>query len=412
MHMKKSIEEKLEILADAAKYDVSCASSGSNRENTEKGLGNASRMGICHSYSEDGRCISLLKILLTNYCIYDCAYCVSRRSNDVPRTAFTINEVVSLTINFYRRNYIEGLFLSSGILKNADFTNERLIRIAKKLRMEEQFNGYIHLKIIPGASEQVMEEAGMYADRLSVNLEIPAERSLKKIAPEKDHASVYQPMNWLTRRIDEYKEDRKKYRKVKSFAPGGQSTQVVVGASPERDLEILRLSSNLYRKQKLRRVYYSGYIPVSEDRRLPTIPGAPLKRENRLYQADWLFRFYGFEMDEIVSEKHPELDLEVDPKLAHALRNPALFPIDINKAPYELILRIPGIGVKTARMIVKSRKYGKVRLEDVKKMGAAVNRAKYFMHIQGRALPLVTNEPKQIRTRILNEGQNGQMSLF
>ncbi|MEM0939468.1 MAG: putative DNA modification/repair radical SAM protein [Bacteroidota bacterium] len=410
--MKKSIEEKLEILADAAKYDVSCASSGSNRENTEKGLGNASRMGICHSYSEDGRCISLLKILLTNYCIYDCAYCVSRRSNDVPRTAFTINEVVSLTINFYRRNYIEGLFLSSGILKNADFTNERLIRIAKKLRMEEQFNGYIHLKIIPGASEQVMEEAGMYADRLSVNLEIPAERSLKKIAPEKDHASVYQPMNWLTRRIDEYKEDRKKYRKVKSFAPGGQSTQVVVGASPERDLEILRLSSNLYRKQKLRRVYYSGYIPVSEDRRLPTIPGAPLKRENRLYQADWLFRFYGFEMDEIVSEKHPELDLEVDPKLAHALRNPALFPIDINKAPYELILRIPGIGVKTARMIVKSRKYGKVRLEDVKKMGAAVNRAKYFMHIQGRALPLVTNEPKQIRTRILNEGQNGQMSLF
>ncbi|MEM6738232.1 MAG: putative DNA modification/repair radical SAM protein [Bacteroidota bacterium] len=410
--MKKSIEEKLEILADAAKYDVSCASSGSNRKNIGKGLGNASKMGICHSYSEDGRCISLLKILLTNYCIYDCAYCVSRISNNVPRTAFTVDEVVSLTISFYRRNYIEGLFLSSGILKNADFTNERLIRIAKKLRLEERFNGYIHLKIIPGASEEVMEEAGMYADRLSVNLEIPAERSLKEIAPEKDHASVYQPMNWLTRRIDEYREDRKKYRKVKSFAPGGQSTQVVVGVSPERDLEILQLSSDLYRKQKLRRVYYSGYIPVSEDRRLPTISGAPLKRENRLYQADWLFRFYGFEMDEIVSEKHPELDLEVDPKLAYALRNPALFPVDVNKAPYELILRIPGIGVKTAQMIVKSRKYGKVRLEDVKKMGAAVNRAKYFMYIQGKTLPLITNEPNRIRTKIFGLSQKRQMSLF
>ncbi len=410
--MKKSIEEKLEILADAAKYDVSCASSGSNRKNVGKGLGNASKMGICHSYSEDGRCISLLKILLTNYCIYNCAYCVSRKSNDVPRAAFTVDEVVSLTINFYRRNYIEGLFLSSGIFKNADYTNERLIRIAKKLRTEERFSGYIHLKVIPGASEEVMEEAGRYADRLSVNLEIPTERSLKRIAPEKDHVTVYKPMNWLTTRIDEYKEDRKKYRKVQSFAPGGQSTQVIVGASPERDLEILSLSSELYKEQKLRRVYYSGYIPVSEDTRLPAVRTAPLKRENRLYQADWLFRFYGFDMEEIVSEKHPELDLEVDPKLAYALRNPELFPVDINKAPYELILRIPGIGVKTAQMIVKSRRFGKVRLEDVKKMGAAVNRAKYFMLVQGKALPMVGSDPTVIRERIVFGEGKGQMSLF
>ena len=410
--MKLSVEKKLKILADAAKYDVSCASSGSNRKNAGKGLGNASKMGICHSYSEDGRCISLLKILLTNYCIYDCAYCVSRKSNDVPRVAFTVDEVVDLTINFYRRNYIEGLFLSSGIFRNADYTNERLIRIAKKLRKEERFNGYIHLKIIPGASQEVMEAAGSYADRLSVNLEIPAERSLKKIAPEKDHQSVYQPMNWLTTRINEYQEDRRKYRSVVSFAPGGQSTQVIVGASPERDLEILRLSSDLYKDQKLRRVYYSGYIPVSEDSRLPVVRKAPLRRENRLYQADWLFRCYGFGMDEIVSEKHPDLELEVDPKLAYALRNPELFPVDINKAPYELILRIPGIGVKTAQLIVKSRRYGKVRLEDVQRMGAAVNRAKYFMYIQGKALPVVTDDPARIRNQIVYAGKNGQMSLF
>lgn len=410
--MKQSIDEKLKILADAAKYDVSCASSGSNRKNAGKGLGNASRMGICHSYSEDGRCISLLKILLTNFCIYDCAYCVSRKSNDVPRVAFTVDEIVDLTINFYRRNYIEGLFLSSGIFKNADYTNERLIRIAKKLRKEHRFNGYIHLKIIPGASAEVMEEAGRYADRLSVNLEIPTERSLKKIAPEKDHISVYEPMDWLTTRIDEYKEDRKKYRKVHSFAPGGQSTQVIVGASPERDLEILQLSSALYNKQKLRRVYYSGYIPVSADIRLPAVKQAPLKREHRLYQADWLFRFYGFDMDEIVSENHPELDLEVDPKLAYALRNPSLFPVDINKAPYELILRIPGIGVKTAQMIIKSRRYGKVRLEDVKRMGAAVNRAKYFIYIQGRTLPAVADDPTKIRSQIIYSGKNAQTRLF
>lgn len=410
--MKLSVEKKLEILADAAKYDVSCASSGSNRKNTGKGLGNATGMGICHSYSEDGLCISLLKILLTNYCIYDCAYCVSRKSNDVTRAAFTVDEVVDLTINFYRRNYIEGLFLSSGIFKNADYTNERLIRVAKRLRTEHRFNGYIHLKIIPGASSEVMEEAGLYADRLSVNLEIPTEKSLKKIAPEKDHVSVYKPMNWLSSRIDEYKEDRKKYRKVSSFAPGGQSTQMIIGASPERDLEILQLTSNLYTEQKLRRVYYSGYIPISNDSRLPAIRTAPLKRENRLYQADWLFRFYGFDMSEIVSEKHPELDLEIDPKLAYALRNPDLFPVDINQAPYDLILRIPGIGVKTAQMIVKSRRYGKVRIEDVKKMGAAINRAKYFIQIQGRALPMIAGDPHRVRSAIVHRENGNQMNLF
>lgn len=410
--MKADIETKLKILADAAKYDVSCASSGSKRANHNKGLGNATGMGICHSYTEDGRCVSLLKILLTNYCIYDCAYCVSRKSNDIQRVAFTVREVVELTINFYRRNYIEGLFLSSGILKNADYTNEKLIRIAKKLRIEARFNGYIHLKIIPGASPDVIREAGLYADRLSVNLEIPSEKSLKKIAPEKNHGNVYRPMNWLKEQISENREDRKKYRKTPRFAPGGQSTQVVVGATPETDYHILNLSASLYKKQQLKRVYYSGYIPVSQDNRLPIVNQAPLVRENRLYQADWLYRFYGFNMDEIVDKEQPSLDLKIDPKLGYALRNLDLFPVDINTAPYELILRIPGIGLKTAGMIVQSRKYGKVRYEDIKKMGAAMNRAKYFIQVTGRPLPLSTDTPEGIRHQIIYQDKKAQLTLF
>lgn len=410
--MKLDVSAKLKILADAAKYDVSCASSGSKRNNNSNGLGNATGMGICHSYSEDGRCISLLKILLTNYCIYDCAYCVSRSSNDVRRAAFTVQEVVDLTINFYRRNYIEGLFLSSGIFKNADYTNERLIRIAKKLRKEHNFNGYIHLKIIPGASPEVIHEAGLYADRLSVNLEVPSERSLKKIAPEKDHVSVYRPMNTLREQILENREDKKRIKNTPLFTPAGQSTQVVIGATPESDFQILGLASSLYENQKLRRVYYSGYIPISEDSRLPAVNTAPLKRENRLYQSDWLLRFYGFGVNEIISEDNPNLDLEIDPKLGYALRNLDLFPVDINRAPYELILRVPGIGVKTAQMIVQSRRYGKVRYEDIKKMGAAMNRAKFFIKTGPRSLGMNLDRPEQIRHQILYSDKKAQLTLF
>ncbi len=402
----------MQILADAAKYDVSCASSGSKRGNSNGGLGNASGMGICHSYTEDGRCISLLKILLTNYCIYDCAYCVSRKSNDIKRVAFTVQEVVDLTINFYRRNYIEGLFLSSGIFKDADYTNDRLIRIAKKLRSEERFNGYIHLKIIPGASPQIIHEAGLYADRLSVNLEIPSKRGLRKVAPEKSHTSVFQPMNLLKEQISENREDRRKYRKTPLFAPAGQSTQIVVGATSETDYHILNLSASLYKKQELKRVYYSGYIPISTDVRLPILKQAPLVRENRLYQADWLFRFYGFGMSEIVDENQPHLALDIDPKLGYALKNLDLFPVDINTAPYELILRIPGIGVKTAGMIVQSRKYGTVRYEDVKKMGAAMNRAKFFIHVPGRPLTRYVDAPDRIRHQIKYQDKKAQLNLF
>jgi putative DNA modification/repair radical SAM protein len=409
--MDQSVEDKLKILADAAKYDVSCASSGSNRNNTTKGLGNARGMGICHSYSEDGRCISLLKVLLTNHCIYDCAYCISRTSNDIERSAFTVQEVVDLTINFYRRNYIEGLFLSSGVFVSADCTNERLIRIAKKLRTEENFHGYIHLKIIPGASVEVIQEAGRYADRLSVNLEIPTEAQLKRIAPEKDHKSVYMPMNMLKNKITENKEERRKFRKVPKFSPGGQSTQLIIGASPEKDLTILHLDSSLYKVQQLKRVYYTGYIPVSKDMRLPELQSAPLMREHRLYQADWLMRFYGFGVDELLDNDHPSLDLRIDPKLAYALRNPHLFPIDINKAPYEMILRVPGIGVKTARLLIKSRRYGRIRFEHIRKMGAAMNRAKFFLRIPG--IPISADlRPEQVQRHIVSKDSQSQLQLF
>ena len=404
--------EKLKILADAAKYDVSCASSGSNRNNENKGLGNATSMGICHSYAEDGRCVSLLKILLTNYCIYDCAYCVSRKSNDIKRVAFTVQEVVDLTVNFYRRNYIEGLFLSSGIFKNADHTNERLIRVAKKLRKEENYHGYIHLKIIPGASPELLHEAGLYADRLSVNIEIPSEQQLKKVAPEKNHQSVYRPMNWLKASIMENREDRKKIKKAPLFAPGGQSTQMIIGATPETDFQILNLAAALYQQQQLKRVYYSGYVPVSHDSRLPSLKTAPLMREVRLYQADWLFRFYGFDMGEIIGEQHPNLDQQVDPKLGFALRHMDLFPVDLNRAPKALILRVPGIGLKSAGMIVQARRFGRLRYEDISRMGAAMNRAKYFIKVDQTPLPVSVDQPERIRRQIVFRGKKAQLSLF
>ncbi len=413
--MQSKLFEKLKILADAAKYDVSCASSGSNRKNHNGGLGNASQMGICHSYTEDGRCVSLLKVLLTNYCIYDCAYCISRKSNDVKRTAFTVNELVELTVNFYRRNYIEGLFLSSGIFKNADYTTERLVRVAKLLRTEHKFNGYIHLKIIPDCSPELIKEAGLYADRLSVNLELPTDKSLKKIAPEKSHQQVYLPMNHLKEEIIQNREEKKLFKKAPLFAPGGQSTQIVVGASPESDQTILQLSASLYQKQQLRRVYYSGYIPITTDHRIPTLKAPPLIRENRLYQADWLMRFYGFSANEILDNQHPNLDLQIDPKLAFALRNLQHFPVNINKASYEMILRVPGIGVKSAQMIVKARRHGNVKVDHIKKMGIAFNRAKYFIDLPG-AIIQQDYTANQIKGNILAStpkfAKQSQLALF
>ncbi len=413
--MTERVREKLKILADAAKYDVSCSSSGSKRTNHNKGLGNATGMGICHSYTQDGRCVSLLKILLTNHCIFDCAYCVSRKSNDVKRAAFTVQEVVDLTIGFYRRNYIEGLFLSSGIFKNADFTMERLVRIAKDLRTIHKFNGYIHLKAIPGASEELLHEAGLYADRLSVNLEIPSEKSLKLIAPEKNFKDVYEPMNYLSGKIVDYKAEKKKIKSTPLFSPGGQSTQLVIGATPETDHHILQLSKSLYHEQKLKRVYYSGYIPISDDNRLPAIAKPPLMREHRLYQADWLMRFYGFDADEIVDANNPNLDLHLDPKVGWALRHPELFPVDLQKAPYESILRVPGIGVKSALMIVQSRRFGKLYAEHVKKMGLVWKRAKYFITGVERNLQPKDWKPDVLRSQLIAQSvlkNQKQLTLF
>lgn len=374
------VKEKLEILADAAKYDVSCSSSGGKRKNTNGGLGNSHATGICHSYTEDGRCISLLKILLTNHCIFDCAYCVSRKSNDIKRAAFTVDEVVELTINFYRRNYIEGLFLSSGIFKDADTTMERLVRVAKKLRQEHKFNGYIHLKSIPGASDELMREAGLYADRLSINLEIPTENGLKLLAPEKSHKELIKPMRLIKNELQLYKEENKIFKNVPKFAPAGQSTQMIVGATDESDLKIIKVADHFYKNYKMRRVYYSGYVPVLEDARLPSILSqVPVQRENRLYQADWLMRFYGFEADEIVSADQPFLDLEVDPKLGWALRNRDQFPVNINTASREMLMRIPGVGLKSVSKILKARTFQKLNIDHLRKMGVAVNRAKYFI---------------------------------
>lgn len=352
------------------------------RRNSRKdGLGNTvGGWGICHSFSEDGRCISLLKIMLTNYCIYDCAYCINRVSNDIPRATLSVSELVDLTIEFYRRNYIEGLFLSSGVVRNPDYTMERLVRVAKDLREVHRFNGYIHLKSIPGASEELVRQAGRYADRLSVNLEIPTEKNLKLLAPEKDHQSVYKPMLYIQQGALESAEERKKHRHAPRFAPAGQSTQMIVGATSETDRDILNVSSALYQRPTMKRVYYSGYISVNTyDKRLPALKQPPLVRENRLYQADWLLRFYQFRVDELVDDASPDLDLEVDPKLAWALRHPEFFPVNILTADYEALLRVPGIGVRSARLIVLSRRFSRIGLYDLKRMGAVVKKARYFI---------------------------------
>lgn len=378
--LSPDISDKLKILAGAAKYDVSCSSSGSNRQNNGNGFGNSISAGICHSFTEDGRCISLLKILFSNYCIYDCAYCINRKSNDIKRATFKVEEIVDITINFYRRNYIEGLFLSSGVIKNPDYTMELLTRVAKEIRNKEKFFGYIHLKAIPGASNEILKEAGLYADRLSVNIEIPTEPNLKLLAPDKNFHDVYNPMRFLKEGIIANKEERKLFRNAQMFVPAGQSTQLIIGATPENDLQIVNLASNLYKNQNLKRVYYSAFSPVNDyDKRLPAITQSPLVRENRLYQADWLMRFYKFSAEELVNDNHPDLELEIDPKLSYALRNIWQFPVDINSADYEMILRVPGIGVRSAKLIVSARRYGKLNFDNLKKIGVVLKRAKYFI---------------------------------
>ncbi|MFV0233866.1 putative DNA modification/repair radical SAM protein [Empedobacter falsenii] len=415
------INEKLSILADAAKYDVSCSSSGSKRKNTSNGLGNASQSGICHSFTEDGRCVSLLKILLTNHCIYDCAFCVSRKSNDVKRAAFTVQEVVDLTINFYRRNYIEGLFLSSGIFKNADFTMERLLLIAKKLRLEENFNGYIHLKTIPGASDELLKEAGLYADRMSINLEMPTEKGLQLVAPEKSHEDVKKPLAFIQQQMTEYNAERKLIKSTPTFVPAGQSTQMVIGATSENDMEIMYTANQYYNNFKLKRVYYSGFIPINHnDKMLPSIgTQPPLLRENRLYQTDWLMRFYQFDVKEILNQQNPHLDTDIDPKLSYALRNLHLYPIDINTADYHLILRIPGIGVQSAKKIITARRFGKIYAYQLKKLGIAYNRAKFFMTCADDQYQQKDLLGSQIKHRILStskskylKNQPNQLNLF
>lgn len=414
------IKEKLAILADAAKYDVSCSSSGSNRKGVKGDLGNTSAFGICHSFTEDGRCISLLKILLTNHCIYDCVYCVSRRSNDIKRAAFTVEEIVDLTINFYRRNYIEGLFLSSGVFKDPNTTMERLVRVAKKLRLEERFNGYIHLKTIPGASDELIREAGLYADRLSINLEIPTKEGLKLLAPEKDHKQMLSNVEFVKNELAISTIEKQKYKHTPKFAPAGQTTQMIIGATNETDQKIIHVADYMYQKLSLKRVYYSGYVPVLQDSRLPSLQSqVPVVRENRLYQADWLMRYYGFAPNEIVDDRQPFLDLEIDPKLAWALRNSHLFPIDINQAPREMLLRIPGVGVRSVQKILMARKFQTLSYYDLKKMGVTLSRAKYFITCNG-ATPLAgTIDPLRLRSLLLGQSHSkhkqlftGQLSLF
>jgi len=414
------IQEKLSILADAAKYDVSCASSGGKRNNSKKGLGNATAMGICHSYTEDGRCVSLLKILLTNHCIFDCAYCVTRKSNDIKRAAFKIQEVVDLTINFYRRNYIEGLFLSSGIFKNSDYTMERLVAVAKKLRLEENFNGYIHLKSIPGASDELMREAGLYADRLSVNIEIPTISGLKLLAPDKKHEDFIKPMKKVKNEIIQYRNERKIIKSTPRYAPAGQSTQMIIGATGESDKDIMYSATYYYKNFNMRRVYYSGYIPITTDTRLPSLQTeVPILRENRLYQTDWLLRFYGFSVNELLNDQHKNLELDIDPKLSWALRNLDMFPIDINKADKNILARIPGIGMQSVSKILQARKFRKLDWTHLKTIGIALNRAQYFITCNSTSFFHKDVTPITLKNLIMKNSKSknekyfsNQLSLF
>ena len=413
--MSKSIEEKLRILSDAAKYDVSCSSSGSSRKNTNNGLGNAAINGICHSWSADGRCISLLKILMTNYCIYDCKYCINRKDNDIERAILTPDEIVKLTINFYRRNYIEGLFLSSGIIKSADYTMELMIAVAKKLRLEEKFNGYIHMKVIPGASRQLINEIGLYVDRVSVNIEFAENTALKLLAPDKKPTDISTSMGLIRKNMIENAEDKKIFKSTPSFIPAGQTTQMIIGASGESDYAILSRSENLYKNFDLKRVYYSGYVPVNKSGILvSTEQAVPMIREHRLYQADWLLRFYDFKADEILDEKDPFVDPLLDPKTNWAIKNSHFFPIEINRASYKDLLRVPGIGVTSAKRIVMTRKYSTIRYEHLKKLGIVIKRAKYFIVVNGEFLGFKKENPELLRNALMEKEKmvTEQLRLF
>lgn len=384
---KQTLMEKLGILSDAAKYDVSCSSSGVGRKGDGTGIGNTLSAGICHSFGADGRCISLLKILFTNECIYDCKYCINRRSNDVPRATFTPDEICELTIQFYRRNYIEGLFLSSGIVYSPTYTMELIYEAVHKLRTLHRFQGYIHVKAIPGADPLLIQRLGLLADRMSVNLELPTAEGLKQLAPNKHRKNILSPMRQIQQGITQNKNEIMVYRHAPSFVPAGQSTQMIVGATPESDYQVMMVAESLYKKFDLKRVYYSAFVNVNEDKDLPALAsGPPLLREHRLYQADWLLRFYGFEAQELLSENRPNFNVLLDPKADWALRHLELFPVEINRADYKTILRVPGIGVKSAQRIIRARRSSRLNFDDLKKIGVTLKRALYFITCNGRMM--------------------------
>lgn len=379
--------DKLQILSDAAKYDVACTSSGVERKGNGRDMGNCLSGGICHSFSADGRCISLLKILLTNECIYDCKYCLNRRSNDIPRATFTPGEVCELTMQFYRRNYIEGLFLSSGIIENPNHTMELIYRTLYLLRTYYHFNGYVHVKAIPGADPRLIQSTGYLADRMSVNLELPTAEGLKHLAPNKNRKTILAPMRQIQNGIAENKEELVLYRNAPKFVEGGQSTQMIVGATQENDYQIMQVAESLYDKFSLKRVFYSAFVRVNDDKELPALPGGPpLLREHRLYQADWLLRFYGFKAEELLSEERPFFNVMLDPKEDWAVRHLENFPVEINRAAYEMLLRVPGIGVKSAMRIVKARRTASLDFQTLKKMGVVLKRALYFITCNGRMM--------------------------
>ncbi|NLG24499.1 MAG: putative DNA modification/repair radical SAM protein [Clostridiales bacterium] len=405
--------DKLTILTDAAKYDVACTSSGSDRRGKAGRLGNAVACGICHTFASDGRCVSLLKVLQSNACAYDCGYCVNRRSNDPPRATFQPRELADLTIEFYRRNYIEGLFLSSAVVGNPDHTCEMMLKTLTILRGEYDFGGYIHVKAIPGADPALLAGLGLMADRISVNIELPSRGSLKLLAPDKTPEAILRPMGELGARIAEHRQALALYRHAPKFAPAGQSTQLIVGASPESDRQILRLSSALYRKYALRRVFFSAYMPVVGGRNLPALDTKPpLLREHRLYQADWLMRFYGFDAEEILTERQPNLHPLIDPKCNWAVQHMERFPVEVNRAPLETLLRVPGIGPTSARRIVQARRVGPLNYEGLKRLGVVLKRAQYFILCGGRSLPGMGMEPDAVLRALVSEARREALPGF
>lgn len=407
--------EKLKILTDAAKYDVACTSSGVDRKGKVGHLGNAAAAGICHSFSSDGRCISLLKILMTNYCIFDCQYCINRKSNDVPRATFTPKEICDIMMNFYRRNYVEGLFLSSGVIKNPNYTMEQMYETLRILREEHKFNGYIHVKAIPGADSELIYKTGLLADRMSVNIELPSSESLKMLAPDKTKESILKPMKIIKNTIIQNKNELVVFKNAPKFVPAGQSTQLIVGATKETDNTIIKLSENLYNKYGLKRVFYSAFLPVFSTNKLLTTENPPLLREHRLYQADWLLRYYGFEANEILNDDNPNLNLNMDPKCQWALRNIHLFPIEVNTADYYTLLRIPGIGTVSVHKIIKTRKVCKLDFSVLRKLGIVLKRAKYFITCNGHMYEKSSLNPDILNFK-LSENKIGeqykQLSIF